>query len=235
MDIRKEILSKGNKEKAAFLQRYFKTGNGEYGEGDVFVGVAVPVLRMIAKRNFARLSLHDISKLLRSKIHEERFVALAMLCLRFDRFPEDRKRIIGLYLSSTKYINNWDLVDTSAPHILGKYLLYSEDKKEMRIINGLAKSSNVWERRIAVISTQCFIKRGRFDETLGLAERLLKDKHDLIHKAVGWMLREVGEKDLSVLEDFLKKHCKKMPRTMLRYAIERMPEEKRKKYMNREA
>lgn len=225
--LKKELRSLANPEKAKILQRFFKTGKGEYGEGDVFVGITVPEQRKLAKKYFKDLTLEDVQKLLSSKIHEERFTALEALNFMYENNIAKRKDIFDFYLDNTSRINNWDLVDTSAPYILGEYLF----NRNKSILFKLASSSNLWEKRIAIISTYYFIKQNRFEETLKVAELLLNDKHDLIHKAVGWMLREVGNKNFIAEENFLEKNYKKMPRTMLRYAIEKFPEEKRKSYL----
>ena len=223
--LRKELKNKAEKKKAKILQRFFKTGPGEYGEGDVFLGVVVPEIRKIVKE-YGSLKLKDVAKLLRSKIHEERLTALLIMVNKFQA-GEGRENIYRLYLKTTKYINNWDLVDLSADKIVGDYLL----NKPKSILYKLAKSKNVWERRIAIMSTFNFIKNNKFEETLKIAKTLLNDEHDLIHKAVGWMLREIGKRDLKTEEKFIKKYCKKMPRTMLRYAVERLPVKKRKQYL----
>jgi len=223
--LRKELKAKASPKKAKLLQRYFKTGPGEYAEGDVFLGVVVPELRKIAKK-YAAFELADALKLLHSKIHEERLIALLMMVDKFQA-EEEQERIYNLYLQNTKYINNWDLVDLSSHEIVGEYL----KDKPRDVLYKLAKSKNIWEKRIAVLATFNFIKDNEFAESLKIAKILLNDEHDLIHKAVGWMLREVGKRDLKTEEEFLKKHCKKMPRTMLRYAIEKFPERKRKRYL----
>lgn len=226
--LRKELRLKANPKKAKILQGFFKTGKGEYGEGDVFIGLVVPETRKIAKK-YQTLNLLDIKKLLSSKIHEERLLALFVLTEQFGKAGEkERRKIFQFYLSQTKNINNWDLVDLSADKIVGAHL----EGKSKNILYQLAKSKNLWERRIAALATFHFIKRGQSKEILKIAEILLKDKEDLIHKAVGWMLREVGKRcGEKIEEEFLKKHCRKMPRTMLRYAIEKFPENKRKKYL----
>lgn len=225
--LKKELKSKASSEKAKILKRFFKTGPGEYGEGDIFLGLKVGDSREIAKK-YQNLSLKETEKLLHSKIHEERVVALLIL---IHKFQTDNKRleekVFKFYLKNTKYINNWDLVDLSAHKIIGEYL---RDKSKA-ILYKLAKSKNIWERRIAIMSTFQFIKNNEFKETLKISKLLLKDEHDLIHKAVGWGLREVGKKSLVVEEKFLKTHYKKMPRTMLRYAIERFPEKRRQAYL----
>jgi len=227
LDLKKDLNTLGNPDQVKPLERFFKTGEGEYGEGDKFLGVSVPDQRKIAKR-YQDLSLDDVQKLLDSRIHEHRQVALIILTHQYKR-SKDKKKIADLYLKNTKNINNWDLVDISAPKILGDYLL----DKDRSVLYKLAKSKNLWEKRIAILSTYAFIKHAQFDDTLNISEILLNDKHDLIHKAVGWMLREVGKKNQAVEERFLRKHYKKMPRTMLRYAIEKFDEKKRKYYMKK--
>jgi len=225
--IEKRLRSFASKEKAALLQRFFKTGPGQYGEGDKFLGVMVPQTRLVVKE-FREAPLPEVTKLLRSPWHEERLCALLLLVSKFERGDDaKRKKIFGLYLRNTRYINNWDLVDLSAHKIIGPYL----NGGSRALLYRLVRSKSLWERRIAVISTFHSIARSDFADSLSLAEKLLDDDHDLMHKAVGWMLREVGKKDVSVLEGFLKKNHKKMPRTALRYAIERFPEAKRKKYL----
>jgi len=242
--------------KALFLQRFFKTGKGEYGEGDVFWGVMVPAQRKVVKKYFKEASLKDVQRLLKSKIHEQRLVGVLVLVAKFSfpichprrprrlggqsgdpidlrdpRFREDdnKKQIFNFYLKNTKNINNWDLVDLSAPNIVGQYLL----DKDKKILSQLARSHNLWERRIAIIATAAFIRNNQFEETIKIAKVLLKDKHDLIHKAAGWMLRETGKRDQKQLLKFLDLHKKEMPRMMLRYAIEKIPEIKRKYYLNK--
>ncbi len=226
--LKKELAAKANSKKAKILQGFFKTGKGEYGEGDIFMGVVVPETRKIALK-FRNLPLADIKKLLNSKIHEERLLALFILVEQFSRAEEnERKKIYNFYLSQTKNINNWDLVDLSADKIVGAHL----EKKNKQILYQLAKSKNVWERRIAVLATFHFVKNGQYRENFKIAELLISDCHDLIHKAVGWMLREVGKRcGEKIEEEFLIKYYRQMPRTMLRYAIERFPEVKRKKYL----
>lgn len=218
-----------NPEKAKFLAGYFKTGKGEYGEGDIFLGLKVPQTRSVAKKYF-KMPLSDLKPLIKSKIHEERQVLLMILVLKLKKSTEaEKKQFYEFYLTNTKHINNWDLIDGSAEYIIGSYL---EDKNK-DILYKLAKSKNIWERRIAMLSTFHYIKNKKFREALKIADILMKDKHDLIHKAVGWMLREIGNRDIKVEEEFLNKHYKLMPRTMLRYAIEKFTEKKRKFYLNR--
>lgn len=229
-NIQKQIEQLGNKEYAARLRKYFKTGKGEYGEGDRFLGIQVPVLRKIA-RKYRKISIGEVSELVKSQFHEERLFSLLVLVESFKRANDkDKKIIYTLYLSNTKFINNWDLVDASAGHIIGAYLL-TRDKKP---IYALARSKNIWERRISIMSTSYFMKYNRFVDTLNIAEMLLGDEEDLIHKAVGWMLREIGKRDFELEERFLGKYYKSMPRTMLRYAIEKFPEERRKIYLKGE-
>ncbi|OIO23382.1 MAG: DNA alkylation repair protein [Ignavibacteria bacterium CG1_02_37_35] len=218
---------KANKQRAEILQRFFKTGPGEYGEGDVFYGIKVPVQRTVAHQ-FQHLPLNDLQILLKSKVHEERLIALLILVLKFKYADEIvREKLFKFYLKNSERINNWDLVDLSADKIVGAFLI----DKDKSLLFKLAKSSNLWERRIAMLSTYCFIKNGVFEVTLQIAELLLRDQQDLIHKAVGWMLREIGKRDLEPEEEFLKLHYKQMPRTMLRYAIEKFPEAKRQAYL----
>ncbi len=212
---------------AAILQRFFKTGPGEYGEGDIFMGVKVPSIRKTAAL-FSSLSFADLKQLIRSPIHEERLLSLIVLTKQFNRGSErDKEKIVRFYIRHRKFINNWDLVDLSAPYILGPYLL----DKEKDILFEYCRGGDLWERRIAVLSTFYFIKQGSFGVSLELVELLLNDRRDLINKACGWMLREIGKKDLKTEEGFLKKHYRTMPRTMLRYAIEKFPEEKRRNYL----
>ncbi|HPR65349.1 MAG TPA: DNA alkylation repair protein [Thermoanaerobaculia bacterium] len=224
---RKELRECATETDAQILQRFFKTGPGEYGEGDRFIGVRVPAIRRVAK-TFRDLTLDETIRLLHSDIHEERLLALIILTEKYRKGTDDEQKMVyELYLSNTRYINNWDLVDLSAEHIAGAYL---RDRSREPLYS-LAQSTMLWERRISVLSTFHLIKRGEFGETLRIAEMLLRDKEDLIHKAVGWMLREVGKRDRGVEEAFLKKHYRVMPRTMLRYAIEKFPEDLRQQYL----
>ena len=227
--LKKELKELSDPKQAEVLQRFFKTGKGEYGEGDIFLGVKVPGQRKVANK-FGELFLEDIEKLLNSKIHEHRMTALFILIRQYKKGSESEKnKVFNFYLKNTKNINNWDLVDISAPKVFGDYLL----NKPRNILYKLAKSDNLWERRIAIISTFTFIRNNEFRDTLKIAEILLNDKHDLIHKAVGWMLREVGKRDQKTEEEFLQKYYLKMPRVMLRYAIERFEERKRKFYLGK--
>jgi len=226
-EIRKEILKQKNPLQAINLQRFFKTGKGEYGEGDIFYGIKVPEQRIIAKQ-FSDLSLDDLKILITSKVHEERLIAVFILVEQFKKGDDKKQKIIyDFYLKNRKGINNWDLVDLSAPKIVGAYLI----DKEKDLLYKFAHSKDLWKKRISIISTQAFIREHFFEDTLDISEILLNDKHDLIHKAVGWMLREIGNLDLEIEEEFLKKYYKTMPRTMLRYAIEKFPEKKRKSYL----
>lgn len=227
IEARKALRSAIIPGKKEVLQGFFKTGKGEYGEGDVFIGVMVPDVRKIAKQ-FVDLSLTDVQELLSSRIHEERVLGLFILVDRFER-SSDRERIVNFYVKHRSCVDNWDLVDLSAPKILGVWLL----DKPRYILYDLASSKSLWDRRIAVVATLAFIRVGQFQDTLRLAELLLQDKHDLLQKAVGWMLREVGKKDQRVLEAFLRKHHKNLPRTTLRYAIERLPDSQKKLFMVR--
>ncbi|MEW8561366.1 MAG: DNA alkylation repair protein [Candidatus Thiodiazotropha sp.] len=213
---------------AEHSQRFFKTGKGEYGEGDRFLGVRVPVLRREAKRHHG-ISIKQLLRLLRSRYHEERLCALLVMVLKYQRGSEEEKAAIYQhYLENTGYINNWDLVDSSAHLILGAHL----EDREKGVLYRLAGSENLWERRIAIMSTLHFIKNQAYEDTLKLSLILLEDSHDLIHKAVGWMLREVGNRAPKVERAFLNRHYRRMPRIMLRYAIEKFPEKERKAYLN---
>ncbi len=225
--VKRELRKYSNKKKAKDLQRFFKTGPGEYAQGDIFLGVMVPYIRKVSCQ-FPDLSFKEIARLLRSPFHEERLLALLMFVTKFNKGSDREKRdIYKLYLENTRYINNWDLVDLTAPNIVGRHL-FDKNKKPLYV---LAKSKSLWERRIAILSTFYFLRQHRFDDSLKIAEILVNDKEDLIHKAVGWMLREVGKRNLILEEKFVWKHRKKMPRTMLRYAIEKFSEAKRKTYL----
>jgi len=225
--LKKDLKSLANPKKAGTHQRFFKTGKGEYGEGDIFIGLSMPNLRNICKK-YTDLSIKDLEELLQSKIHEHRMSALIILNKKFEKADiKDKEKIYKIYMRNYNYINNWDLVDISAPNIPGNWLL----DKDKRILYNFAKSKHLWKKRIAILSTLTFIKNNNFIDTLKISRILLHDKHDLTHKAVGWMLRELGKKDQTVEERFLKKYYKIMPRTMLRYAIERFEEDKRQKYL----
>jgi len=226
-DLKKDLLKLKNPDKAKILSRFFKTGEGEYGEGDVFLGITVPLQRGVAKKHL-NLSLNEIQEILSSKIHEHRLTALFILVDEYKKSDlVGKKKLFDFYLRNTKNINNWDLVDCTAPNIVGNYLL----DKDKSVLYKLAKSNNLWEKRISIIATYEFIKNNQFEDTLKIAELLLKDEHDLIHKAVGWMLRELGKRDQEKEELFLKKYASIMPRTMLRYAIEKFDETKRLFYL----
>ena len=229
-DIIEHMEGLASPERAATLQRYFKTGKGEYGEGDIFIGLRVPTVRGLA-REYRALPIEETERLLGSPIHEARLLALLLLVERYRRGDgATRKRIYDLYLASTSRINNWDLVDTSAEYIVGPQLAGGSSP----VLRKLARSAMLWERRIAVLATRYYIKQGEYAETLAIAEMLLDDREDLIHKAVGWMLREIGDRDLAAEEGFLRLHYRRMPRTMLRYAIEKFPEDRRQAYLRGE-
>lgn len=226
--VRREVHRLANPEQACFLQRFFKTGPGEYAEGDRFLGIRVPELRRLA-RSCRGLSVDEMAELLQSQWHEERLLALFALSERCKRGePDDRQRIREIYLSNTARINNWDLVDVSAEHIIGAQM----DPENTTELEALARSASLWERRIAMLATFYWIRRSVFGPALKVAALLRHDSHDLIHKAVGWMLREIGKRDLAAEEVFLRKHYRTMPRTMLRYAIERFPEDLRLQYLH---
>jgi len=226
-EIQANLRKLGNSQDAAHSQRYFKTGPGEYGEGDMFIGVRVPVIRQLA-RQYRNTPISVAQKLLKSKIHEDRLLALILFIQHYKKSDDAiRKSIYTIYLDHTQYINNWDLVDISAEKIMGAYL-YERNRQPLR---RLAKSPDLWERRISIMATLYFIRNNDNTDTLFLAEKLLHDKEDLIHKAVGWMLREVGKRDQKTEEQFLKQHYHAMPRTMLRYAIEKFPESRRRQYL----
>lgn len=229
-DVKAKLQAIANPEKALLLQRFFKTGEGQYGEGDLFMGITVPQQRIVAKTH-KDIPHHEIENLLHEPYHECRMTALFILVNRFKKSKNDaeRKEIVDLYLRNTAYINNWDLVDLSAGYILGEYLL----DKERTLIYRLAESQSLWEQRIAVLATSIFIRNDDFADTLLLAEKLLNHKHDLMHKAIGWMLREVGKRNKTILVDFLIQYSTQMPRTMLRYAIEKFPEEERQYFLKR--
>lgn len=230
--ILKEILSNKEKEKSKILTRFFKTGPGQYGEGDKFLGITVPVSRKIAQK-YGEVPLSDVLKLLENEYHEVRLVAILILVHQYKKSKNEirKSKIIKFYLKNTKYINNWDLVDLSTHYILGDYLY--NHKNERKILEKMAKSKNLWERRIAIISTFAFIYKGESAWTFKIVNKLIKDNHDLIQKACGWMLREVGKRvSEQELKNYLDNHYKDMPRTMLRYAIERLPEKTRLYYLN---
>lgn len=231
LSFQKEFRKLADPKKAEFSAYYFKTGKGQYAEGDVFLGgISTPVVKSFIKK-YKDLPISDIQKMLSSKYHEERSVALGIIVNKYQKAKTDKEKqeLYNFYLKNTKHINNWDLVDVTADKVVGKYIL--ENPKEIKVLNKLVVSESLWERRISIMSTFAFIKIGEFNKTFEIAEKLLSDKEDLIHKAVGWMLREIGKRKMKEEETFLKKHYKIMPRTMLRYAIEKFPEKLRKDYL----
>ena len=226
-DLRNKVLTLGDPERAHGSARFFKTGPGQSGEGLRFLGLDAATLRGLA-REFRSLELADIETALHSEWHDERAVALLIMALQYPKAGDAAKKALyDCYLGNTEHVNSWALVDCSAPHVVGAHLF----ERSRKPLDRLAKSKSLWERRIAMVATQHFIRKGEFADTLRIAERLLHDEEDLIHKAAGWMLREVGDRDLAALEAFLKQHHRKMPRTMLRYAIEKFPDKKRKAYL----
>jgi 3-methyladenine DNA glycosylase AlkD len=229
-DICARLRVLGDRKRAQILQRFFKTAPGEYGEGDVFVGLRVPEIRKLAKE-YQMLPLPEVIQLLQSSIHEVRLLALIILIHIYTRGDDSvQNQIYNLYIENTRSINSWDLVDVSAEHIVGQYLRY----RSRSPLYSLAVSDLLWDRRISIMATFHYIKSGEFSETLRIAELLLRDAEDLIHKAVGWMLREIGKRDHLAEEEFLRAHYKTMPRTMLRYAIEKFPEKLRQQYLRGE-
>ena len=226
-DVARAIKKLADKKQAAILQRFFKTGPGQYGEGDRFLGIKVPVQRQVAKQFFS-LPLPEIKKLITSKYHEQRLTGLLILVDQFSKADRTRqKKIFDFYFKNISGINNWDLVDLTAPNIVGTYLL----NRPRTVLYRFARSKNLWERRIAIIATFAFIRHNQFADTIKISKILLTDRHDLIHKAVGWMLREVGKRNQQMLKRFLNQNVPKMPRTTLRYAIEKFPQNKRKRYL----
>ena len=227
--IKRELSQLKYPDKAKNLSWFFKTGKGQYGEGDIFLGIPVPEQRKVAKK-YVDLPLDDLQELLNSKIHEHRFTALVILISKYRKAEESgKKNIFNFILRNTENINNWDLVELSAPRIVGDYLL----NRERSILYKLARSNSLWERRISILSAFAFIDENDFEDALNISELLLHDEHSLIHKAVGWALREIGKRDQSVEESFLAEHYLHMPGTMLRYAIEKFEEKKRKRYLNK--
>ena len=225
--LEKELKARSSKEKAGIYARFFKTGKGYYGEGDVFLGPTVPEQRETAKK-YVNLPLKDVKKLLYSKYHEYRLTGLFILVYKYEKSTEmKRQKIVGFYLKHKSRSNNWDLIDCIADKILGKHLL----NKNKSILYKLARSESLWDRRISIITTFEFIKNGKFEDTKRISGILLNDRHDLIHKAVGWMLREMGKRDVNELKGFLKKNYKNMPRTMLRYSIERFSKKEQRGYL----
>lgn len=227
--ILEEIKSLKNEEQALHLQGFFKTGKGQYGEGDLFLGIKVPVTRSIAKKHYESVSIEEIDELIKNPYHEVRLLALLLMVFIYEK-TDSKKEVVDLYLKNVEHINNWDLVDLSCSKILGHCAFENKNPKHLY---KLAESNHLWSERIAVVSTHYFIKRKDFSLILELSEKFLTHKHDLMHKAVGWMLREMGKIDEKPLYIFLDKHYKTMPRTMLRYSIERLPQDKRLHYMNK--
>ena len=226
-----EIISLKNDENALHLSRFFKTKKGQYGEGDLFLGINVPTARLLAKKHCNSISFEEIETLLKNPYHEVRMVSLFLLISLYEKSPiETKQKIFELYLNNVNYINNWDLVDLSAPKLAGNFVY---ENKNFESLRNLANSNHLWSNRIAVVATHYFIKRNHFDLILEFSEKFLTHKHDLMHKAVGWMLREMGKIDETPLNEFLDKHHRIMPRTMLRYSIEKFPKEKREYYMVR--
>lgn len=228
LPIQNELRAHKNEPKVQVFQRFFKTDPGQYGHGDLFLGLTVPVTRSIAHRH-VNLKLNDIQRLLDSPLHEERLAGLFILKRQFQKKDaETQQKIVDFYLKNTHRVNNWDLVDSSAEYILGPYFF----KRDRATLHRLARSKNLWERRIALLATFHFIKQHDFNETLSLCEILMKDSHDLIHKAIGWMLREIGKRDRTTERKFLDHHAEKLPRTALRYALEHFSPEERTHYMS---
>lgn len=227
--VKDELESYKNDEKAEFLPRYFKVTPGGYGEGDRFIGVTVPLQRKVARKYYRDITLDEVEILLKEPVHEYRLTALFLLVLKYEKAKdqEEQKTIVDLYLNNTSYINNWDLVDSSADKILGPYFI----EREKDLLYEFARSDDLWKQRIAIITTFHFIRNGDYDNTFNIAGILLKNKHDLIHKAAGWMLREVGNRDFAAEFNFLKEHYRKMPRTMLRYAVEKFDEDLRQRFL----
>lgn len=227
-EIKQSLSDLSIPEKAEFFPKFFKTGKGEYGEGDLFIGVTVPDQRSVAKEFYNQISLEELGELLSSKIHEHRLTALLILVYKFEKDKTQQKDIVDFYLSHTKHINNWDLVDTSCYKILGRYCFENQDSN---ILQKLSVSENIWEKRMAIVGTMHHIKKGQFELTKTFALKNLKHPHDLMHKANGWLLREMGKVNEAELLDFLNLHYKEMPRTCLRYAIEKLDEELRQDYL----
>lgn len=224
-----EIKSYSNEKFAIHHSHFFKTAKGEYGEGDLFLGLRVPTVRFISKKYFKKISLTQVNILIKNPYHEIRLAAIIMLVLKYEKAQtKEKEEIFNLYLANINHINNWDLVDLSAQYIIGPFIFDSSEK-----LWELAKTSHLWSQRIAVLSTLYFIRHGSYQATLDLSKYFLTHKHDLIHKATGWMLREIGKRDINTLYTFLDEHHKVMPRTMLRYSIEKLSEDKRKAYMIR--
>jgi 3-methyladenine DNA glycosylase AlkD len=229
--IRSELAKDRKHGKERVLARFFKTGKGEYGEGDKFLGLTMPQIRLVVNTCWKDCDINSAVRLMQDRYHEIRMAGILILVKKFERTRDEKEKekIVRIYLDNRKYVNNWDLVDLSAPNIFGRYFF----GKETDILDRLLKSPILWDRRIAVLSTFWFIRQGEFGKSLEYAEKLLTDREDLIHKAVGWMLRETGKRDKKTLTDFLDKHSGVMPRTMLRYSIEKFPEEERQKFLKK--
>jgi 3-methyladenine DNA glycosylase AlkD len=226
--LKQSLLQLENPDRAVFATRYFKTGKGEYGEGDIFIGLSNPQVQALVKKYWKSTDMADVQELINDKIHELRFAGLLVLVAKFPKSSSfQQQEIADFYIKNVQQINNWDLVDCSSYKILGKFLL----NKNRQILYDLANSGHLWSERIAVVSCLEFIRNGQFSDIFNLSEKFLSHKHDLMHKACGWMLREVGKRDELALEEFLDEHLENMPRTMLRYAIERMEEGKRLRYL----
>jgi 3-methyladenine DNA glycosylase AlkD len=225
-ELRKELQKLSNKKRAAAMQKFFKTAEGEYAFGDVFIGLTVPQSRQLAIK-YKDLAFEDLYKLIRSEVHEERLIALLIMVHNFKADEMLQRRIYEFFMKNIKFVNNWDLVDLASDKIVGGYLI----DKPKAVLYKLANSKNMWERRIAMVATYNFIKNEMYDDAISIAEKLVEDENDLIQKAVGWMLREVGKRNKSIEEAFLKKHYKTMGRTALRYSLEKFPETSRKAYM----
>jgi 3-methyladenine DNA glycosylase AlkD len=230
--IEKELLNLKNDERSKVLKRFFKTGIGEYGEGDIFLGIYVPIIRNVCKK-YSNLDLFKIQKLLESKYHEFRFSALIILINKFEKgTKKNKKDIFNFYLKNLKYINNWDLVDVSSHKIIGSYI-FNCSKKDINILYTFSKSNNLWKKRIAIISLWYFIRKDNFQDSIKICEILIDDKENLINKACGWMLREIGKRDANILYDFLDKYANIMPRVELRYSVEKLEKEDKLKYLNK--
>jgi len=240
-NILKDLKKVSSKERATNSSRFFKTGKGEYGEGDVFVGIRTPDIRKISKQYLKELTLVDLDFFFHNKIHEYRLFAVISLTYMYEdtkKIPDERikekrrEEIFNYYVKNCKWVNNWDLVDVSAPKIVGEFLKNKERDKRRKILYDFVRSDNLWDQRIAIVSTYVFIKEGEFKEILELSKLLMNHKHNLIHKALGWMLREVGKKNEGILKIFLDDYANKMPRTMLKYSVERLNDEDRQRYLN---
>jgi 3-methyladenine DNA glycosylase AlkD len=228
--IKTELKSYSNAEKAAFFPYFFKTGKGEYGEGDKFIGVTVPNQRIVAKKYFQSISFNDLKEMLSSKIHEHRLCALIMLVYKFEKskFNNEKEEIVEFYLKNKKFVNNWDLVDLSCYKILGRYCF---DNQKDEVLIQLANEEDLWSKRIAIVSTMYHVKKGKFELTKTLVLKNFHHPHDLMHKANGWLLREMGKKNEEELLEFLKEYYHNMPRTCLRYSIEKLDEELRQDFL----